>query len=668
MSEEDPSESYPRRLLADVLATADADSITTPEAFTRRVLEELEQAGEVENTFVAHYAARGVEVSAYGTNESVTSVDLFVTYFRQVPERLGRTQVEAQFRRLSNYLDRCRNGLAQQFDESTDVHDMAAGVAKQVTDTPRVRLFLLTNAVSSVTTLPSEERDGLTVTHHIWDVERLERLASSGTLSESIVVDFDPPLPCLGTPGTDADFSVFLTILPGDTLAHLYGRYGTRLLELNVRSFLQGRGLVNKGIRQTLLTEPARFLAYNNGITATASQVEFTENDRDGTRLIRRVHDLQIVNGGQTTASLHHALVRDRADVARVLVQMKLTVVSPERLQDIVPEISRYSNTQNKVTVVDFSSNHPFHVAVEKVTRSLWAPAADGTGQETRWFYERARGQYADALTRERTPASQRRFRLVHPTSQKFTKSDAAKYLNSWRGLPHFVSRGAEKNFYAFMTAMGDDVPDVDTRLCQRLVATAMLFRTTDRIVAAQQFGGYKINVVAYTVAKLAEATGRRVDLDRIWREQALTPALTDALRDLSTPVHHVIIHPLRGTNVGEWAKQPDCWEQVCDIAWNPSNDLRDELTDDPTDVTAAAPGSTDSVTADAAAAVAAPVWFALAAWARDSRNLAPWQRQLAANVGRHLNNDWPLSERQATQALRVLDEARQLGFRATTD
>ena len=228
MSEQGFTENYGQRLLADVLATAEAESVSTPEAFTSRVLEELEQAGEVENTFVAHYAARGVEVSAYATNGSVDSVDLFLSHFRQVPERLTRTQIETLFRRLSSYLDKCRSGLAQQLDESTDVHDMAVGVAKEVTATPRVRLFLLTNAVAATTAVPPEERDGLSVTHHVWDVARLERLASSGTLSESIVVDFDPPLPCLGTPGTDVDFSVFLAILPGDILANLYGRYGTR--------------------------------------------------------------------------------------------------------------------------------------------------------------------------------------------------------------------------------------------------------------------------------------------------------------------------------------------------------------------------------------------------------------------------------------------------------
>ena len=305
----------------------------------------------------------------------------------------------------------------------------------------------------------------LSVSYDIWDLARFHRMSRSGTLSEPIIAEFTDPLPCLAAPTTDENFSIFLAILSGPELARLYGQYGTRLLELNVRSFLQAKGAVNRGIRDTLLAEPERFLAYNNGITATASHVEFTPL-RDGGRAIRRVHDLQIVNGGQTTASIHYSYVKDKADISGVFVQMKLTVIDDrQRLQEIVPEISKYSNTQNKVTLVDFSSNHPYHVAVEKVTRSLWAPAADGSGQDTRWFYERARGQYADALARERTPARQRAFKTIHPLSQKFTKSDVAKFEHSWAQLPHIVSLGAEKNFREFMIKLADKAPAVEHRL-----------------------------------------------------------------------------------------------------------------------------------------------------------------------------------------------------------
>ena len=350
---------YAQDLVADVLATAETESATTPETFTRRALDDLEQAGVTENTFTAYYRAHGIEISGYGTNDSLDTLDLFISSFRQHPleDRMPRAEVETLFRRAATFVQRCRDGLRHEVEESSDVFDMCLAVEKKLPEVPRLRIFLLTNNLTTVSSVPDSNFDGIPISHEIWDLARFHRMATSGTLSEPIVVEFDQPLPCLATPQTTPDFAVFLAILPGTILAGLYGQYGTRLLELNVRSFLQAKGTVNRGIRDTLLTGPARFLAYNNGITATASRVEFCALPRrEG---ISRIHDLQIVNGGQTTASIHYAHVRDKADISGVFVQMKLTVVAAESLQEIVPEISRYSNTQNKVTLVDFSSNHP---------------------------------------------------------------------------------------------------------------------------------------------------------------------------------------------------------------------------------------------------------------------------------------------------------------------
>jgi hypothetical protein len=661
-------EAYAKDLVADVLATAEAESATTPETFTRRTLDDLEQAGVTENTFTAYHRAHGIEASGYGSNDSLGTLDVFISSFRQYPldYQMPRTEVETLFRRVSTFVQRCREGLRHQVEESSDVYDMCLAVEKKLPETSRLRLFLLTNGTTSVSSLPDSSLDGIPVSYEIWDLARFHRIATSGSLSEPIVVEFSEPIPCLAAPGTDPSLSVFLAIMPGPTLAGLYGQYGTRLLELNVRSFLQAKGAVNRGIRDTLLTGPQLFLAYNNGITATASEVEFCRL-ADGGLAIRRVHDLQIVNGGQTTASIHYAHVRDKSDISGVFVQMKLTVVAPERLQEIVPEISRYSNTQNKVTLVDFSSNHPFHVEVEKVTRSLWAPAADGSGQETRWFYERARGQYADALARERTPARQRTFRTLHPLRQKFTKADAAKFEHSWVQLPHIVSRGAEKNFREFMIRLGDKTPVVDTAFCQRLIAKAILFRTTEKIVSAHQFGGYRANIVTYTIAKLSHETAQRIDLDRIWREQRLAPALAAAIDDLCVSVHEVITRPVRVANVTEWAKRPECWARILDIQWRLPDQLRDELIDPAAAARgrhAAASSEADLSLVSAVTAIPATDWFAVAQWAKETSNLQPWQRQIAFTIGQYLNKGWDISAKQAAQAHRLMEEAQRLGFR----
>jgi hypothetical protein len=670
MSELDRT-SYAQQVLADVLATADAENATAPEIFTRRVLDDLEQAGEVENTFVAYHRTHGVEINGYGETESLGSMDLFITLFRQQPleDKVNRAQVEALFKRLTNFVARCRDGLRKDIDESSDVYDMCLAVEKELPEARRLRLFLLTNTLSTTRSLPTSDLDGMPVSYEIWDLARLHRMATSGTLSEPIVVDFEPALPCLATPETDRDYSVFLAIMPGQELARLYGQYATRLLELNVRSFLQTKVAVNKGIRETLLTSPERFLAYNNGITATASKVDFITLP-DGGRAISRIHDLQIVNGGQTTASIHNAYARDEANISDVFVQMKLTVVSPDRLQEIVPEISKYSNTQNKVTVVDFSSNHPFHVAVEKVTRSLWAPAVDGSGQETKWFYERARGQYADALVRERTPANVRKFKIIHPTRQKFTKSDAAKFIHSWGKLPHIVSRGAEKNFREFMMTLGDG-PTVDTIYCQHLIAKAILFRSTEKIVSGLQFGGYRSNIVTYAIARLAAATDGRLDFDRIWREQGLSESLAAAIEDLCVPVRDEIINPRYGNHVGEWAKRPDCWASVQEIDWTIPAELEDELVRLRESDTERQPyGDVPQSIAATGSNIDVPAadWFAVARWAKETQNLKPWQRQIAVSVGRYINNDWTVSDKMATQAVKLMSEARSLGFKASVD
>ena len=660
---------YAQDLVADVLATAEAENATTPETFTRRALDDLEQAGVTENTFTAYYRAYGIEISGYGTNESLGTLDLFISSFRQHPleDRMPRAEVETLFRRAAVFVQRCRDGLRHEVEESSDVFDMCLAVEKKLPETSRLRIFLLTNNLTTVTSVLDADFDGIPVSHEIWDLARFHRMATSGTLSEPIVVDFDQPLPCLATPQTTQDFAVYLAILPGTTLASLYGQYGTRLLELNVRSFLQAKGTVNRGIRDTLLTGPARFLAYNNGITATASRVDFCSLPGGG-HAISRIHDLQIVNGGQTTASIHYAYVRDKADISSVFVQMKLTVVASESLHEIVPEISRYSNTQNKVTLVDFSSNHPLHVDIEKITRSLWAPAADGSGQETRWFYERARGQYADALARERTPARQRTFKALHPLRQKFTKADIAKYEHSWDQLPHIVSRGAEKNFREFMIRLGDSARHVDVVFCQRLIAKAILFRATEKIVSAHDFGGYRANIVTYTIAKLSHDTAQRIDLDRIWREQRLSPALAAAIDELCVLAQRVITRPARVANVTEWAKRPECWARVLDITWTVPEQLRDELVDPAAMATrgrhAAASSETGEVLIAGVMAIPATEWYAIARWAKETHNLQPWQRQLAFSIGQYIANGWEINEKQATQARSLIDEATHLGFR----
>ena len=240
---------------------------------------------------------------------------------------------------------------------------------------------------------------------------------------------------------------MYLTYLPGHMIAELYEEHGLRMLERNVRAFLQIRGKVNQGIRRTLLNEPQRFLAFNNGISAVADAVTLVDMPGGGCA-IAHIRNLQIVNGGQTSATLHHARYKDGANLDGVIVQTKLTVVPEAAVESVVPLISQYANSQNKVSDADFAANEAFHVRVEKLSRTTLAPAPAG-GQETHWFYERVRGQYLYEQGRAGTPARKKRFRELYPATQRFSKTDIGKFINSWHRLPHVVSLGSAEEFHA---------------------------------------------------------------------------------------------------------------------------------------------------------------------------------------------------------------------------
>lgn len=643
------------------------------EVFTRRMIDVLIEAGEVEDALPAYHRGRGVEVAAYGVDDDDT-LNLVVTEYRGdvPPTSVTRTQIDTAFRRLEAFWTRCSTApYHEDLEESSDAYDMARHVHQVARRIRRLRLFVVTDGLSAVEFLPPSHRDGVELQRAIWDIGRLFRLQASGRGREPVDVDLAAdhggPIPCLGTGEAGEDYSAFLASVPGRILADIYEQHGARLLELNVRSFLQAAGKVNRGIRDTLLHAPERFLAYNNGISATAAGVDLVALPQGGTG-IARIRDLQIVNGGQTTASVHR--LRGQADLERVAVQAKITVIDPERLDEIVPLISRFANSQNKVQEADLSANHPFHVQLESLSRTLWAPASGDTLRQTRWFYERARGSYADALNRESTPGRRKAFRAVHPPTQKFTKTDVAKFENTWDQLPHEVSRGAQKNFTVFMGRVRDRGLTPDAAHFERLVAKAILFRGTEKIVTEQQFGGFRANIVTYTIAKLSHATAQRVDLGGIWERQALSATLQRAIAELSHLAYNVIAERTpSGANVTEWSKRPQCWTLLREERWDLPRTLADELVDRALSgrIRGAPAGGRrteeEQRVIERASRPGGHGWLAISHWAKQTDNLSPWQRRFAYTIGVQLKRGRELSVKQAVHARQILDVARGLGF-----
>ena len=682
MMQQHTIEEFSENVRQDVLALAESDErdMMLSDSFTQTMFDLLSEAGEFDDPLVCYHRARGMEVSGYGVDEDEARVDLFLSIHTNSapPETVTRQRVEVAFRRLRAFLEWCLSGRYVELEESSPVFDMAAHIHAFSGHLYKARLCVITDGRTTVDRVPEDGSLGdIAITSSLWDVVRLHRLSTSGRQREAVSVDlrerFKHPIPCLQADNTEEGYRAFLMLIPGEVLRSIYAEFGSRLLETNVRSFLQARGKVNRGIRDTIAREPERFLAYNNGITLTAEAVDLCEVG--GSRAVARLDGLQIVNGGQTTASLM-ATDRGRADLSQVYIAAKLIEIEPGEVHDeLVRNVSRYANSQNRISEADFSSNDPFHVRIEELSRTTWAPPVGGTQRQTKWFYERARGQYQDARASMSTPARRRAFSEEHPTRQRFTKTDLAKFENTWDQLPHVVSRGAQKNFSDYMIRLGErDLTIVDRPRFERLVAKAIMFRTAERIVQRQNFGGYRANIVTYTLALLSNATSQRIDLDLIWRDQSLTQNLQDVIAELSHDVRRIIIEPPTARNITEWCKTERCWETVRTSAFRtPVERIGDELLN-----TAATrreqKRSISSISSDHVEnlkrliEVSPEGWQILADWGTGTSSMDPSQRQLALRIGRALRRGNSIKPSDAERAVEILDRARALGFAVEAD
>lgn len=661
----------------EVLCASDTETSgwTTDDFLTAVMLEYLEEAGEVTDPVICPFRDRGLQMNAYAFSEDFESVDIFVSIYSdtEMPRSVSQTDIDSAIKRAIQLYHRAVNDLYTSFQRDNDTYEFAISVFQNKSNIKNVRICALTNGLIKPIALKNITISGAEVSFTLWDIDRLYRCVTSGKMRETIEIDFEErfqtTIPCIEN-CTSNKYSVYLAIINGELLAALYNEFRDRLLEKNVRSFLQVKGGVNKGIRDTLRDEPDMFLAYNNGISVTAESVEIIR-DENGKPSIKRIRDMQIVNGGQTTASIFNAWNDKKlgVDLSKVFVQMKLSVIgSAEDMDVIVPRISTFANTQNKIQVADFSANDPFHRRIEELSRTIWAPAQGGMKPQN-WFYERARGQYADMLTRESTPKRKKEYKETHPL---FTKTDLAKYENTWDQLPYQVSEGAQKNFHKFMLRLKERKGFVpDEAYYRNLIAKAILFRRTEKLVQQQQYGGYRANIVTYTLAFLSHKTAQRIDLERIWKEQGLTPALEAEIVAVSRFVQKLIVNPPGGANVSEWCKKEKCWLLIRDYSYDLSSALESELVSvaRPSAVTAPAPVSINSLTEeeraliDEVAAISAETWFALSRWAKETKNLQPWQRSLLFSVGSLIGRGQKPSIKQATHAIKAYKAAFEKGF-----
>lgn len=640
--------------------------------YTQVMLDYLTDYGVIDDAEVCYYQHRtssgNVKVNGYFLDLEENRLSLFVSIYRHTAQltSISRSELREAFEQAVRFFKLSTNGLHKNMEPASPQFDMVQRIFNMKQTITEIKIYLFTDGIA-----PEDKPDALNtdkdnVQYYVWDIRRLYRFVSSG-MQEPVEIDLakytDAPVACLPLLQPADDYMAYLAILPGELLCKLYEEFGSRLLEMNVRSFLQVHGKVNKGIRETLKSEPGLFMAYNNGISITADKIELAK-DSNGAPIIKTLRGLQIVNGGQTVASLHRAKKIDKCNLAPVYVQAKITVINPIKVNDIVPKITRYANSQNKVDEADFSSNEPYHIELQRLSETIWAP-----GEQNRWFYERARGQYQVSKSKEATTdAKRRQFEKALPPSQRFSKVELAKYVNCWDRLPHLVSLGGQKNFAVFMDRLrksnGKDwKPDAD--YFRELIGKAILFKSAESIVRQMKVPAYRANVVAYTIAYISHRAIGRVNFQKIWERQKISEGLSDAIQGWCTYIYDKIVSSAKDQNITEWCKKEGCWEVIKEVNLDIPERMEFELEQEqlltiPEESSGRRPEvltSEDYENIAKVMAVDSVTWLKIHGWGKNTGKLEWWQFGIALTLSGLASGNWDKtpSAKQARHGVDIL-------------
>ncbi len=498
---------------------------------------------------------------------------------------------------LLNYFENCLKGFFINAEQANPAVQLARDIRANVGFIYKVHLFIVSTDRLSKSVKKLELHDytfgGQTfkIDLDVLDIEGIYRSKLAGFTKEDVIIDCKDfgveGIPCIKADIETEQYESYLAIVPGAFLAEVYKKHNASLLEANVRSFLKFNGGVNKGIRGTILNEKSRFFTYNNGISTTAKAITTINHPEKGL-LITSFTDLQIINGGQTTATLAATNIKYNADLSGIFVQMKLTILKDDD-PELIRNIATYANSQNKVKTADLNSSHPFYVRIEDYSRRIYAPLESGQIVQQLWFFERARGQYEQPMM-QMTKKQQADYKLVRPKDKKFTLTDLAKYLNAADMLPHYVSWGGEVNAAHFHNRMlkqwDKDNSCYNELYYKELIGKKILFLYIEKIVSEQEWyqerRAYRPQIVAYTFSKLVYEVNKlkkNINFRQIWDNQKVSNAFENDVAKIAKVVFDAIYDENRTTaNIETYCKREECWTIISKKEYTLSDTLIDIL------------------------------------------------------------------------------------------
>ena len=589
-------EEYKKEYLDDIRINAQIESVLPDEYFLEDALDKLTAMGELTDPVIRPIQKRCrnnkiMAFDAYGFDASDKSFVLISNDFKDTADAtLTRTELDTIRTRMLNFIQEAFDERLQEYFDLTDEmlpvgRNIARRMKKDYVDLDnddsidQIKLYIITNKTLSdkVTSLRCDDFLDKRVELNVWSIKRFYDLYQSGKDREPILIETDKygikGIPCIKAEMSgNLDYDAYLAIVPGYFLHSIYYDHGSRLLEGNVRAFLSNRGKINKGIRETIRKEPTKFFAYNNGIACTAAKITLS----DDKRFITSMEDLQIINGGQTTASLTSAVIKDKLPLDNIFVPMKLTVVKNDDYDMMIQNISRYANSQNSVKNSDFFSNHPFHRVFEALSKKIPAPVSGDNVNNTFWYYERSRGKYDQEQFKITRKSEKEAFARRYPKSQLIKKEDLAKFFTCAELLrPDVVSKGGEKcmSFFAeYIDSQYQKTPEYfNDEFFKLAICYAILFKATDKIVKNSDWyisASYiKPFIVPYTISKIIVnlPKGYCLDYDLIWRKQTLYPSLSCQIEKVAHATNEFIRNSVGSAR--EYCSKEETWKRYKEVS-----------------------------------------------------------------------------------------------------
>ena len=667
------------------LQLAEENGESQEQSFTRICLDMLTQAYETDNAVVAYdEKALGTKnqhkINGYAVSENNETIDLFISIYKPSNniELIEKSDIERASIRIANFFSKAYNkNYENELAETASIFEFAHQLAcsKDIhNNLIRVNAFILTNGRYKGEIPQPKEISGQKLFFNIIDIDKLYSISAQSRLPIQLDLkehNIEPPY--MQIPTDSELYDGYLTYLPGRFLASLYKQYGFKILENNVRSFLQFKAKINRGIKETILKSPKMFFAYNNGISATADSIELDKSKS----VIQKINNLQIVNGGQTTATLFHSEKEAKDNIDKVLVPVKISVIKNEAdSYEIVKSISKYANTQNKINDADLSANDPIFIEIEKLSRYMLTPITLDSPIQHYWFFDRVSRQYENlVLQNSKTKTRKKAFQIKYPSSCKFNIFALAKYYNSYYELeedgkiivgPHCVVDGNEVNFRAFRDYVMPNL-EINNIFYEDLIAKAILFKTIDKLHGTKKsktppIGDMKQVMVPYSIALLKIVTKGLLDLGKIWQNQKLSSELSNYMYNLMVQLNQFLKDNSPRTNIIEWATKEECWRYVKSNFTIPDiNNIKNDLATKEAlaqryYINNKSDSENDKINTDIINNISFETWLDIAEWGKDSGCLTLPDQNVAKNLSRKIRFKYEINKRDIEKGIIIYE------------